>query len=136
MNSKRCGISVLELLVAAVVLAVLMGLVAQMLTHLARQRRESERRMLAVQEVANVMERLAAEPLGDLTPERVQSISLSRQAERSLPGAELNIEVAVPDDQPNAKRIRVELRWQNLAGETVAPVRLTTWRYQTREERP
>jgi hypothetical protein len=83
----------------------------------------------AVQEVANAMERLTAYPIEEVTAERGRAMSISPTAARSLPGAELSVDVdqSQPGAGRSAKRIAIRLRWRNRAGEWEAPVRLATW---------
>jgi Tfp pilus assembly protein PilV len=58
---------------------------------------------------------------------------LSQTVRDRLPGAELKIEVTAPSAEPDVKRIVVSLRWQDRAGEFLAPVKVTTWRWKGRE---
>ena len=60
----------------------------------------------------------------------LQGIQLSEEARRSLPGGELEIDLATSPDEPDAKRIALLLRWQDRTGEFVRPVRLVAWKYQ------
>jgi type II secretory pathway pseudopilin PulG len=125
----RRGIGLVELLVAVVMLTVLLAILAQLLGVLAAQRRRSARRQLATEAVANAMERLAALEYAELEPQLVRQVQLPRDVQRSLPAARLTVEVTPEATQPASKRIQVELSWQNRAGQTNRPVRLTAWRY-------
>jgi hypothetical protein len=89
---------------------------------------------LAVQEVANVMERLTAYPFEEVTAERARQLTLSAPARQSLTGAELAVDVAESPSGAgrSAKRIAVRLRWRGRNGEWEAPARLTTWIEQRR----
>lgn len=126
----RRGTTVLELLFAGALLAVLMTVCLQMLAATAAQHRAAEDRQTAIREAANLMERLGAISFGDLTPQRVAQVQLSEQARRALPGGELEIELNGPAGQTAAKRIVVLLRWQDKTGRFVRPVRLVAWRYE------
>ena len=126
----RRGMTVLELLFAGALLAVLMTVCLQMLSAAAGQRRAAEDRQTAIREAANLMERLSTVAWDDLTPEAVGDVQLSDEARRALPGGELEIQLSSPAEQPEAKRIVVLLRWQDRAGRFVRPVRLVAWRYQ------
>jgi hypothetical protein len=112
------------------ILTVLLAILAHMLGVLAHQRRGAARQLLAVEEVANAMERLAAMDYGELRPDEPPQVVLSAEARHSLPQAKLTIEVTQEDTAPPSKRIRVELIWENRAGQTVRPVGLTSWRYE------
>ena len=118
-----------ELTISAAMLAVAMTLTVQMLGLAARQRRESDHRQRATLEAANLMERLAAGPFDEITPERARGLSRSTAAPAGLTGAEWTVEVKdeAPGPGRSARRIAVRLRWKGRSGEWEAPVRLTTW---------
>ena len=120
----------MEMLVAVVVMTALLVVLAQFLGTVSQQRRIAARRLLAVEEAANAMEQAAALAYSELTPEKLQAIRLSQQGRRSLPQAKLTVRVTDEPGPPIAKRIAIELSWQNRAGQTGKPVRLTTWKYE------
>jgi Tfp pilus assembly protein PilV len=126
---RRRGSLLIELTVATAMLIIGMSLAVKVLGYAALQRRSAEQRQRALQEVANVMERITADPFDEVTPERARAMSISPSATSSLPGAELAVEVtpSQPGAGRSARRIAVRLRWRNRAGEWEAPVRLTTW---------
>jgi hypothetical protein len=80
-------------------------------------------------EVANLMERITADPFDEITAERARRLSISPSAAGSLTGSELAVEVTEEQPGPgrSAKRVAVRLRWKGRSGEWEAPVRLTTW---------
>jgi Tfp pilus assembly protein PilV len=136
---RRSGITILELTIALLLVGVVLGGLAQLLAAVASQRRESERRMAAIHEAANQMERLAVLSWSDLNSENTAPWKLSEEAADVLPSGALAIEVsdveltgegaALP-----ARRVTVEVAWQNSAGAMVAPVRLVAWRFPQEEE--
>ena len=65
----RRGMTLLELAVAGTLLGTLLVVCLQLLQATAAQRRAADQRQLALLEVGNVLERLAARPWADLTPE-------------------------------------------------------------------
>jgi hypothetical protein len=123
----RRGLTTIEMVMATLVLGVAMTLTVQILGWVVRERRGADRRAIAVQEAANAMERLAAQPWDQLTPEAARAEPLSSEALRALPGAELNVMVSAEADKPGLKRIGVQLRWRGRASVYEAPVRLTSW---------
>ena len=131
----RRAFTLLEVSVAGVLLVALMAAAVQMLAWVAAERRASERRQWAMQEAANVMERITAQPWESLTSEdpdsgRLASVELSPHAQQMLPEAELHVTVASEPEQPDAKRLIVAVRWQRRPGEQPAQVRLTSWVYR------
>jgi hypothetical protein len=125
----RRGSLLAEVAMGTVMVMIAMTLTVKVLGYVASQRRVADHRQRAVQEVANVMERITAYPYDEITAERARGLALSPSARQSLPHAELT--VAVVDEQPGAgraaKRIAVRLRWHGRSGEWESPVRLTTW---------
>jgi type II secretory pathway component PulJ len=127
----RRAITLLEVAVAIILLGAVATLCLRMIRATAAQHQAIGQRQTAIREVANLIEHLGARSWQQLTSETVGDVQLSEQAGRSLPGAECTIEVDRPPEQPEAKRIRISLRWQDRAGQFVRPVCLTAWRYRT-----
>jgi hypothetical protein len=120
----------MEVAAAAIVLAVMMSVCVQLLRVTAGQRRALEARRAAIQEAANVMERVCARAWEELTPETAGHVQLSEDAERALPGGELHVDFAGTDEEPEGKRITVVLRWPAGPGQPDRSVRLVAWRYR------
>ena len=115
--------------IAAAMLSIAMAMTVKLLGYAGHQRRSADQRQRAMLEVANVMERVTAEPFDEVTAERARRLSISPESAASLPGAELDVDVnaSQPVAGRSAKRIAVRLRWRGRSGEWEAPVRLTTW---------
>lgn len=128
-SHARRGSLLAEVAMGTVMVMIAMTLTIKVLGYVGSQRRAAEHRQRAVQEVANVLERITAYPYDEITAERARQMALAPSAEPSLPGAELAVSVA--EERPaagrSAKRIAVRLRWRNRSGEWESPVRLTTW---------
>ena len=73
MDRRRAGLSFIEVAVATVLIAALLAGVAQALSLVAQQRRASLYRMIATEEAANIVERVA--------------VAVLLQSERDLDGA-------------------------------------------------
>ena len=131
---RRRGFTMIEMVAGAAILAVLLAVSMEFFHATALYRRAARQRELATQEVANLMERLAAIPWQDLTPEKGGQVRLSDAARRALPGAKLTIEVSSPADEragePPAKRIAVALAWEDQSRRLGRPMRLSAWRYR------
>jgi hypothetical protein len=122
--------TLVELAVAATMLGALLVVCLQLLAATAAQRRAIDQRQLAIFEVSNVLERIAARAWSDLTPEALAAEKPSAEAVEVLPEAELKVEVTTPSAEPNAKRIAVSLRWQDRNSQFLPPVKISTWRYK------
>jgi len=118
-------------------LVIIMGMTVKILGWVALERRAAERREQAILEAGNLMEHLAARPFDEVTPRLASQCALPTSALAFLPGAELKVDVA--ESQPQAgrsvKRIAIQLRWRDLGGELVSPVRLTSWIERRRKNR-
>lgn len=133
MNRQR-GFTLLELTVAAAVMAALLAASLQMLRALTDNQRAAARRAIALQAVQAVAEQVGNLPWDQLTTETAQQTKISPPLETRLPGANLTIVVA---DEPTpivSKRITTELTWTDKRGRVGAPARLTNWAFP--DERP
>ena len=121
------GFTLIEVIMTLSILAVAMTVTVHVLGWIALDRRTSERRLLAAQEAANVLERFAARPFDRVTPEAAKQAVLSEAARQALPGAEITVTVDERGAAPDSKRVAVSIRWRQRSGEWDAPARLTTW---------
>ena len=92
--------TLLELITAGALLGVILTTCLQMTGAAAGQRRAVRQRQAADLELANVLERLAARPWSELTPERAARERLSPAAAALLPEAELHAAVAAVPGMP------------------------------------
>ena len=126
---SRRGIVLLELVVAFGLFAVLIALCLQMFLSTAAARRASERRAGALVESGNLVERAAALPWNEVTPERLADFKLSSSVEEILPHAVVKATLEPSTEGPRAKHVQVEITWNNPSGVADAPVRLSYWAY-------
>jgi hypothetical protein len=128
----RRGSLLAEAGMSAVMLMIAMSLVARVVGWTAAERRDLDHRQWAVQEAANLMERLTSRSFDSLTNEGVKDLTLSPEAARLLRDAELRVEVVDhdPTGGEDSKRIALTLRWRGRSGEWTGPVRLTSWVYR------
>ncbi len=126
----RRGVSMVEMIVAACLLTCAMAMVAQVIGRSAARRRDAGHHRIAVQEAANVMERLAVRPFDELTPDGVADEQLSPQAGQSLPEGVVEVHVTEAAGEPDARRIEVEIRWRGRSAQPDPSVELVTWRYR------
>ena len=127
MKSNQRGFTIVEMMAAGAMTAVLVTMCAQMLSLTAIQRRAAERRTIALEEAANVTESLASLTWEELTPERVAQYRLSEPAQQILEGGVLEIGIEPSTSGPPAKLVRVEITWPNGASGSDAAVRLSAW---------
>jgi prepilin-type N-terminal cleavage/methylation domain-containing protein len=131
MTMRRRGMTLLELVVAAALLGTVMVVCLQMLAATTHQRKIAAQRHMALLEVENAMERLAARPWKEL-PAHLPPVQLSPSVRGRLQDAELKVEVITSATEPLAKRIAVSLRWKDDSGQFTKPVTIVTWRWKER----
>lgn len=125
----RRGFTIVELLVALVILAAAMALVVRVVATAADQRRETARRRTAVQEAANVLERIVARPWEEIDETQLDDVRLSPHAVEALPGAKLKVKVAEDAGRPAARRVAVTLTWNAHGDEAAASTQLVGWKF-------
>jgi type II secretory pathway component PulJ len=130
---NRRGFTVLETLVAGVLLAALLGLGAKMLQAQGRQQRVLRQRLVAAEELANLMERLTARPWPRLTAEAAADLQLSPEARLALPEARCDIQIIEQAKPVAGKRIAVVLHWPDHNGHSEQRVQLVAWKYRDSE---
>jgi type II secretory pathway pseudopilin PulG len=126
-SSRRRAFGLVELTIATLLLGVAMTIVAQTAGWLAAERRGAERRQRALQEAANLMERLAARPWAELTPELAKAQTLSPTTKSALRDGALDVTIGPAEGDDSAKAIAIRIGWGNRAGGRVAPIRLVGW---------
>jgi hypothetical protein len=132
---RRRAFTMTEVVLSTFLLAVAMTTTVQVLGWVASERRAAERRQWALQEVANLMEHLSAEPWDQITPESARDATLGEEIRGKLPDPELTVVVDERDADRGVKRLAIRLRWRNRAGGWEAPVRLTSWIARRRSDR-
>ena len=128
--TRRRGFGLIEMAISGLLIAAAMAITVQVVGWVATDRRSVARRERAVVEASNLMERIAARPFDEITPESLAALELPEAARSSLPGSTLTATVAARDDAPAGKRITVEIRWRGRSGQAESPVRLVAWAYR------
>jgi hypothetical protein len=138
-KSTRRGTSLVETIVSAILLGTVFATVVPLLRLTAVEQNAADCRQLAAEELANLAERLSLEPWESITAESVAGRQLSDEAKRKLPKARLQSSLQLEEGPPPAKRISLELSWEDRGGKTTAatggfkpvspaPARLVFWR--------
>ncbi|WP_278465327.1 prepilin-type N-terminal cleavage/methylation domain-containing protein [Gimesia maris] len=128
--SRRCrrrGFTLVEMMVAGVLLMTVSMIVVPAIYWVHRERRQTERRQIAIVEVENLMERVVALPFDQVQQSIVDKFALSESAVRQLPDARLQIKISEATDVKQMKKIQIQLGWKNQQGIRAMPVRLTSW---------
>ena len=130
MRTRR-GFTLLEIVTAVAMMAVLMAVAMKGLTAISAQRQALAHRETALREAANLAERLWGRPFDELTAEKLASVRISDEAAAALPDATVKIDVAPRAADPAAKRVAIELSWLDSTGLPQRPVRVVFWKHRT-----
>ncbi len=125
----RRGMTIIEVVVAASVLAVLLASSVQVLSTLSKHQRAAERRVLAIETTQAMIEQLSNRRWDDLTPQLADELTVPQRVRPFLPGAKIKATVVDEQEPVEAKRITVQLTWNSLGGQPAGPVRLTAWAF-------
>jgi Tfp pilus assembly protein PilV len=128
---SRRGTTLLECTVALLVLSMAMLGLAQLLAAANSQRRLTTARSMALQELANQAERVAALPWDDTAAEKLTTWQPSTELTTAIPTA--TCRAAVADEAADGipvRRIRLEIAWPDAAGREQQPATLTVWRHR------
>jgi len=122
----RCALTVLELSLAIVLLAIITSTSLKIIQLMDAQQRAHEQRLVALQAVQAVSEEIGNIPWQQLDARAAAEVKLPTEAASYLPNAKLN--VSLHDEiEPVAKRVVVELTWSRGNKGPAAPVRLASW---------
>jgi Tfp pilus assembly protein PilV len=128
--AARRGLSVLEATMSLLILSFAIGGLLEILSVAAGQRRATEVRRLALQEVANHAEQIALLPWTELTADKLAALQPSAELLAAAPSGQLAVTVADDAGPPAARQIRLTVTWTTPSGEAARPVQLTVWRHQ------
>ena len=117
----RRGFSMLEVVAASSLTVMAVASITPIFVRQARLLSESRRERIALEELANQAERIAAMPASDLD-RHLAALAVSPLASRHLPDARLD---AVRDDSPLGPTLTLRLRW-NSPGRLDHPLTLVT----------
>jgi Tfp pilus assembly protein PilE len=120
--------TLIELIAAASILAVLLASAVQVIRVLDKHRQSTERRAIALQTTQALLEELSNTPFEQLAPETAARLQIPDAVKPYLPNATVAATVDEVADPIPAKRVAVAIEWTTSAGAAL-PTRLTTWVY-------
>lgn len=133
-HRERAGFTLVELFISGILLAAIAATALPILAATARQQQETLRRQAAVQAAANLLERYTVKPWEELQLAESQGVELPAALLDRLPEARGRVAILPAEGEPPARRIQVELDWQDSRQQRTRPVQLTTWVYQPKEQ--
>ena len=133
---RRRGISLIEMIVSTVLLSAVLVAAVPMIGWSFQQRHLAQKRQLANQEVANIMETIATTPWAQVTSETLGQVKLSEAAQNELNNAKLEINLKQSESDIVSKQIILKLSWSDKMNRPIAPITLTTWMYEVAGAKP
>jgi prepilin-type N-terminal cleavage/methylation domain-containing protein len=128
----RRGFTLMEVVIAASMLAMLLAASVQMLRAISLHQRATERRAVALEGVQAVADQVANIPWKQLTAENAQKVTLPKPLDEFLPGAKLSVSLDEAKTPVESKRVHIDLTWNGPDGQPVAPIQLTSWAFPER----
>ena len=134
-GKERRGALLIECLIALGIMLAAAVMISQILMTANRQRQVAEQRRLALQEIANLLERGGEFDWAGLTVDQWQAAPLSLAVQEQLPQPQLRAEIGTEAGPLEFKRVRLELTWLNPAGERARGVAASRWFHRGALER-
>jgi prepilin-type N-terminal cleavage/methylation domain-containing protein len=112
-NAQRAsGFTIMELIAALAILAIVMVIVAQIGYFSMTERLRSSTRQVALEQASNILESARATPWDKLTAEWAAARKLPEEKGFFLPDGRLSVRVEPEKSPANAKRVTVLVEWQ------------------------
>ena len=119
----RAGFSLLELMVAGILLAAILASLGPTVYWIQRARRTTEQQQFAMLELSNQMELLFSRK-DDLTSAALVELKLSAFAEQHLSEAAFTADLAGSGID---RKVVLSITWLDEAGQRVRPLKLSAW---------
>src|SRR5260370_15789701 len=120
-NQKRPGFTIVELVAAISILAVVMVVVAQTSVWSLGERRRTGARQTAVELAENVLQAARSRPWNDLTPAWAAAQKLPEEWTNFFPDGRLTARIEPEKGLAGVKRLTVAIRWRAHAGSNIPP---------------
>jgi len=124
-SPKRRGFTLLELAVAAAILATLIVIIAQCFSLSFRERARAASHQAATELAANLLEAARAQPFDKLDKAWADAQVIPTETADLLPQGKVAVKVE-PEKLPNLKRVEVEVQWRFEEHLPMKTVTLTT----------
>lgn len=126
-GARRTAITLLEVAVAAAILATLITLSVKMLRTLGDQQLAVQQQVLALDAIEAISEQLGNTPWDELTTDTAGGLTIPAPLQSYLPRATVDVSIQTEEEPTRAKRVAVRLTWNGPRGLPAHPVQLTTW---------
>jgi hypothetical protein len=127
--------TIFEVAVSAVVLGAVVTTAAQLVQWSVTLHQVALKRRCALEAATSVLDRISARPWSAITADSVKNVSLPAESKEFLVDARLSVAVSQEGEQPRGKKIAVEISWAERLGARTQHVQLTTWVFQSGNEK-
>ncbi len=129
MPRRRCGTTLVEVLVSFSLLATMVTLLTSTAVHHSRLRQSLRHERLAMDELSNQLELLSVLPDAELSA-AVAQLQPGDVVQASLPGVELKADI---EESDGGTRMTLQIAWDSF-GRRANPLRLTAWRFPSADK--
>ncbi len=131
----RTAFTLIEMMLAMMLLGILFSVFVPMLLTVAHQRRDTVREQVALQHAGNLLEEITLRPWDQLK-EPLTGAELPADQQPLLPNFEQAITVADVDGTPSTRRVTVTVSWKHRSGQRTRPLMLHGWVAAPQEKQP
>lgn len=134
-RNRRRAFTIVELIGAMILLGVVFTVSISVLVAVTRERKNTAQRQHALQHANSLLEHATARSWSNLAAGVQEIPSASSELQSLLPGMDQRLEVSEPGSD-KSKQLTVSIRWKNVQGQPVAPIKLVAWVYPSEEPQP
>ncbi|WP_029247452.1 pilus assembly FimT family protein [Schlesneria paludicola] len=127
------GFTLIELIGACVLLAILLSTAVPMFAIVARERRTTEQRQFALQHAVNLLEQTRQLGWSELDPGELSVPDVDAHLKAILPGVEQSLIVQAIEDESESRQIVATVRWKDRGDQFVTPIRMSYWVSHSKE---
>ncbi len=132
---RRSGFGLVELLIAAAVVAMLIALVAETLSVVARQLQHNREQLAAIEAASGIMELVTALPDQALGPNVLELPEIRTIVQQTLDRWDVALRVSDSKEDPTGQQIELLLSRRQTVGNS-PHFKLTAWKYRHKEPTP
>lgn len=121
------GFTLIELISASILLAILFSTALPMFVLVARERHSAQQRQLALQQVTNLLEQARQRPWSELEPGTLPVPDLEPHLKVALPGIEQALFVQSIENERDSRQIIATVRWKDQGNQFITPIRMSSW---------
>lgn len=131
----RRGTTILELVVASLLVATMLTLALEAMSTASAGRRRFDERQLAIELANDLVEQVGLLAYDDLKAPTILSLPAAEMVSRRLAGGKAMVEVIEQDQAPRSKHVVIVVRWNAPAARAEPKVRFSIWVHPPPERR-